>query len=232
MLRPGQSGRYHSLNSSSIRQAAAEFTGTAILVASIVGSGIMGERLAAGNAAIALLANSLATAGVLLALILTFSRVSGAHFNPLVTLTAASQNELSPSRALANATAQILGGLAGVVVANLMFDLPAFFASQHIRTGFAQLLAEGVATFGLITVVRLSQSPMAIAGYIAGAYWFTSSTSFANPAVTLARTLTDSFSGIRPADAPAFLAAQVAGCTVAALFCKWLTSEGKKNHAE
>lgn len=231
MLRSGKPGGYHSLNSSSPRQVAAEFTGTAILVASIVGSGIMGERLAAGNAAIALLANSLATGGVLLALILTFSRVSGAHFNPLVTLTAALQHELQARRAFAHVIAQILGGLAGVAVANLMFDLPAFLASQHIRTGFAQLLAEGVATFGLIAVVRLSHSAFAIAAYIVGAYWFTSSTSFANPAVTLARTLTDSFSGIRPADAPAFLAAQVAGCAAAAFFCQWLTS-GASNHAE
>lgn len=213
------------------RQDAAEFAGTAILVASIVGSGIMGERLANGNAAVALLANSLATGGVLMALILTFASLSGAHFNPLVTLVSATEKELPPRRALRRAGAQILGGLVGVGAANVMFDLPMFFASQHARSGFPQLLAECVATFGLITVVRLSSSPFAVAGYIVGAYWFTSSTSFANPAVTLARTLTDTFSGIRPIDAPGFMAAQAVGCVLATIFCRWLTSEERKVHA-
>ena len=191
----------------------------------------MGERLANGNVAIALLANSLATGAVLLALILTFASVSGAHFNPLVTIVSATQRELPRRRLLPFCAAQILGGLAGAGVANLMFDLPAFFVSHHARSGFPNLLAESVATFGLITVVRLASSPFAVAGYIVGAYWFTSSTSFANPAVTLARTLTDTFSGIRPMDAPGFIAAQAIGCCLAGLFCRWLTSAGGKVHA-
>lgn len=219
------------MSSSHLKQLSAEFTGTAILVASIVGSGIMGERLAGGNAAVALLANSLATGAVLMALILTFSPVSGAHFNPLVTLSASIQRELSPRDAMTRAGAQILGGLAGVAVANMMFDLPVFFASRHMRSGLSQLLAEAVATFGLIAIVRMSSSPVAIAGYIVGAYWFTSSTSFANPAVTLARTVTDTFSGIRPVDAPGFLVAQTAGCAAATLFCRWLNPGEKKAHA-
>jgi glycerol uptake facilitator-like aquaporin len=218
------------VSSSLQKQLGAEFTGTAILVGAVVGSGIMGERLAAGNAAVALLANSVATGAVLLALILTFSPISGAHFNPLVTLTASLQRELTTSGALARAGSQILGGLAGVAVANTMFDLPMFFASQHVRSGFSQLLAEAIATFGLIAVARLSSSALAIAGYIVGAYWFTSSTSFANPAVTIARTVTDTFSGIRPQDAPGFLVAQTAGCAAAALFCRWLTLGEKKAH--
>jgi glycerol uptake facilitator-like aquaporin len=201
------------LKYSPLRQYAAEFTGTAILVAAVVGSGIMGERLAEGNAAVALLANSIATGAVLFALIVTFAPISGAHFNPLVSL------EFS------RAIAQVLGGLTGVAVANLMFDLPAFSISQHARQGPSQLLAEVVATFGLLTVIRLSASAAAIATYIAGAYWFTSSTSFANPAVTLARGLTNTFSGIRPADIPAFLVAQAAGAAAAILFCNWITDQ-------
>ena len=216
---------------SATREAVAEFVGTAILVASIVGSGIMGERLANGNVAVALLANSLATGAVLLALILTFASVSGAHFNPLVTIVSATQRELTPRRLLPRCMAQILGGLTGAGIANLMFDLPAFFVSHHARTGLPNLLAESVATFGLITVVRLASSPFAVAGYIVGAYWFTSSTSFANPAVTLARTLTDTFSGIRPMDAPGFIVAQTIGCCLAGLFCRWLTAEERKAHA-
>jgi glycerol uptake facilitator-like aquaporin len=208
------------LKYSPLRQYAAEFIGTAILVAAVVGSGIMGERLADGNAAVALLANSIATGAVLFALILTFAPVSGAHFNPLVSL------EFS------RAIAQVLGGLAGVAVANLMFDLPAFSISQHARQGPAQLLAEVVATFGLLTVIRLSATAAAIAAYIAGAYWFTSSTSFANPAVTLARGLTDTFSGIRPADIPAFLVAQAAGAAAAILFCNWIVSGKGETHVD
>ena len=199
---------------------AAEFAGTAILVAAIVGSGIMGERLANGNAAIALMANSLATGAVLMALILTFASVSGAHFNPVITL-AASRTK----RSLPSVTSQFAGGILGVAAANAMFGLPVFFASQHIRAGLAQLLSEAIATFGLVTIVRVSASPFAIAGYIVGAYWFTSSTSFANPAVTVARALTDTFSGIRPVDLPGFLVAQAAGGLSAALFSNWLTSK-------
>jgi glycerol uptake facilitator-like aquaporin len=216
---------------STARSAAAEFAGTAILVAAIVGSGIMGERLSNGNVAVALLANSLATGAVLLALILTFASVSGAHFNPLVTIVSATHRELPRRRLLPFCAAQILGGLMGAAVANLMFNLQAFSVSQHARADFSNLLAESIATFGLITVVRLSSSPFAVASYIAGAYWFTSSTSFANPAVTLARTLTDTFSGIRPVDAPGFVAAQAIGCGLAGLFCRWLTAEGRREHA-
>jgi glycerol uptake facilitator-like aquaporin len=201
-----------------LQQHAAEFAGTAMLVAAVVGSGIMGERLADGNAAVALLANSIATGAALFALIQTFAPISGAHFNPLVSLT------------FSRAIAQVLGGLAGVAVANLMFDLPAFSISQHPRQGSSQLLAEVIATFGLLTVIRLSSSAAAIAAYITGAYWFTSSTSFANPAVTIARGLTNTFSGIRPADIPAFLVAQAAGAAAAILFCNWMLSEkGKTN---
>ena len=208
------------MNDSDRKQVAAEFVGTAILVAAIVGSGIMGERLAGGNIAITLMANSLATGAVLLALILTFVSVSGAHFNPLITLAATRTR-----KALSGVTAQFAGGVLGVAAANIMFGLPAFFASQHIRAGLPQLLSEAIATFGLVMIVRVSASPFAIAGYIVGAYWFTSSTSFANPAVTVARALTDTFSGIRPADLPGFLAAQAAGGLSAALFSNWLTSK-------
>jgi len=165
---------------------------------------------------------------VLLALILTFATVSGAHFNPLVTL-ATGRNQLRGSRALGYILAQFADGIAGVAVANLMFDLPIFFMSQHSRAGFSQLLAEVVATFGLVTIVRMSASPFAVAAYIVGAYWFTSSTSFANPAVTLARTLTDTFSGIRPADAPGFLAAQTTGGLAAMFFARWLTLKTRED---
>lgn len=205
---------------SSLRQYAAEFTGTAILVAAVVGSGIMGERLSAGNTAVALLANSIATGAVLFTLIRTFASISGAHFNPLVSLS------------FSRGVAQVLGGLAGVAVANLMFDLPPFSISQQSRQGLSQLLAEVVATFGLLTVIRLSASAAAIAAYIAGAYWFTSSTSFANPAVTIARGFTDTFSGIRPADIPAFLVAQSIGAAAAILFCNWMVSEKGKTNAD
>jgi glycerol uptake facilitator-like aquaporin len=208
------------LKYSPLQQHAAEFTGTAMLVAAVVGSGIMGERLADGNAAIALLANSIATGAALFALIQTFAPISGAHFNPFVSL------------AFSRAVAQVLGGLAGVAVANLMFELPAFSISQHPRQGSAQLLAEVIATFGLLTVIRLSPSAAAIAAYITAAYWFTSSTSFANPAVTIARGLTNTFSGIRPADIPAFLVAQAAGAAAAILFCNWMVSDEGKNNVD
>ena len=202
-----------------MKQNAAEFAGTAMLVAAVVGSGIMGERLADGNAALALLANSIATGAVLYALILAFAPISGAQFNPLVSI--------SEGAGISRVAAQVTGGLAGVAVANLMFSLPAFSPSQHVRAGFPQLLAEVVATFGLLTVIKLTSSAAAVAAYITGAYWFTASTSFANPAVTIARTLTNTFSGIRPADVPAFLIAQALGAAAALLFCNWMTS-GKR----
>ena len=205
-----------------IRKAAAEGVGTALLLAAVVGSGIMGERLAGGNAAIALLANSLATGGALLALISAFGPVSGAHFNPIVTLSAGTWRE-----APAYIATQVVGALAGVGAANLMFGEPVFAASLKVRSGAGLLLGEVVATFGLVAVVRGSPraaAPLAVAGYITAAYWFTSSTSFANPAVTLARSLTDTFTGIRAADVPGFIAAQALGATLAFGLFRWLGS--------
>lgn len=210
---------------------AAEFLGTAFLVAAVVGSGIMAERLSGGNAAIALLANTIATGAALVALILALVGISGAHFNPVVTLSDASQRGLPWREVPPYVLAQILGGLAGTACAHLMFALPVFSASHHARSGMAQLFGEFVATFGLIWVIfacsRMQSSAIAFAvgAYITAAYWFTSSTSFANPAVTLARALTDSFSGIRPADVPGFVAAQMAGAAVATVLCRWLLTD-------
>ena len=208
-----------------VRKAAVEGVGTALLLAAVVGSGIMAERLAGGNAAVALLANSLATGGALLALISAFGPLSGAHFNPLVTLALAGRGTFKRREASAYATAQAIGAIVGTVAANLMFDHGAIEFSTRDRSGAGQLLGELVATFGLLSIVlacgpRLAAA--AVAGYIAAAYWFTSSTSFANPAVTLARSLTDSFAGIRPADAPLFIAAQVAGALLSFAFIRWV----------
>jgi glycerol uptake facilitator-like aquaporin len=201
----------------------AEFLGTAFLLAAIVGSGIMGERLAAGNAAVALLANSVATGAMLVVLIVTLGPVSGAHFNPLVTFANCFQGGLSARHALSYLLAQVAGALAGVASANYMFGLSAFQFSQHTRAGMPQLFSEFVATFGLLLVILVCAKfvpqniAFTVAAYITAAYWFTSSTSFANPAVTLARSLTDTFAGIRPVDVPGFIAAQVLGgaCGVA-----------------
>jgi len=208
-----------------IRKALSEVVGTAFLLATVVGSGIMGERLAGGNVAIALLANTLATGAGLVALILTFGPISGAHFNPVVTIADAWQGGRPWSDVPAYVSAQLLGALLGVAIAHGMFAEPVFVASQHVRSGNAQLLSEFVATFGLLSVIwgvsRKSAefTPFAVGAYITAAYWFTSSTSFANPAVTLARSLTNTFSGIRPVDAPAFIGAQIAGAWAAtALF--------------
>ncbi len=193
-----------------------------LLLAAVVGSGIMGERLAGGNAALALLANTLATGAALLVLIQVFGPVSGAHFNPLVTLTSPTARKEVPAYVLAQAA----GALAGVALANLMFDLPVFSASRHVRSGPSQWLSEAVATFGLLLVVRspAPHKPVVVAAYIMAAYWFTASTSFANPAVTLARSLTDTFSGIRPADVPAFIGAQSLGAAAAVLLSRRLFS--------
>lgn len=205
------------------QRVVAESLGTAVLLATVVGSGIMAEQLAGGNMAIALLANSLATAGVLIALITTFGSVSGAHFNPVVTLAEAWGGTIRWGEVPVYIFAQLAGAFAGVAVANLMFQYPAFFPSHHERSGMAQLLGEFVATFGLLTVIfgtvrnRPEKIPTVVGMYILAAYWFTSSTSFANPAVTLARMVTDTFAGIRPADAPGFIAAQLLGGTVAVL---------------
>ncbi|HEX5705654.1 MAG TPA: MIP/aquaporin family protein [Pyrinomonadaceae bacterium] len=211
------------------RRAAAEAVGTAFLVAVVVGSGIMGERLANGNAALALLANALATGAGLVCLILTFGPVSGAHLNPVVTLADAWQGGLTRRAASAYVAAQVSGAFVGTAAAHLMFEEKLFTASGHARAGGAQVFSEFVATWGLLAVVwgcaRVQRAPVAafaVGAYITAAYWFTASTSFANPAVTLARTVTDTFSGIRPADAPAFIAAQLAGGAAATLFFRWL----------
>ena len=211
------------------RRATAEAVGTAMLVAAVVGSGIMGERLAGGNVALALLANTVATGAALVALILTFGHISGAHFNPAVTLASASQRGLRWRDAGGYLAAQFAGALAGVCAAHLMFGEPLLAASRHAREGAAQLFSEFVATFGLLSVVwgcarlqRTEAAPFAVAAYITAAYWFTSSTSFANPAVTVARSLTDTFSGIRPGDVPGFVAAQFIGAAAATLLFRWL----------
>jgi len=210
------------------RKAAAEAVGTAFLLAVVVGSGIMGERLSGGNVAIALLANTLATGAGLVALILTFGPISGAHFNPVVTLADASQVGLPWREVPAYVAAQITGAFAGVAAAHLMFGEPIFFASRHLRAGSAQLFSEFVATFGLLAVIwgcsrrRSEAVPFAVGAYITAAYWFTSSTSFANPAVTLARAASDTFAGIRPQDAPGFIAAQLVGAAAATTLFRWL----------
>lgn len=211
------------------RRVTAEAIGTAFLLIAVVGSGITGERLAAGNAAIALLANTLATAAALVALILTFGPISGAHFNPAVTLSDASQGGLAWREVVPYILAQVIGALAGVAIAHLMFGLPVFFASRHARGGLPQIFSEFVATFGLLAVIwgcvrfRSQVVPFAVAAYIAAAYWCTASTSFANPAVTLARSLSDTFSGIRPLDAPGFILAQLVGSMAATLLFRWLS---------
>jgi glycerol uptake facilitator-like aquaporin len=211
------------------RRLVAEAVGTAFLLAAVVGSGIMGERLAGGNVAVALLANTLSTGAALVALILTFGSISGAHFNPAVTLAEASQGGLAWGDVPSYVVVQVAGAFGGVAAAHVMFETPLFIASRHARAGPAQVFSEFVATFGLLAVIwgcarlRSSAVPFAVAAYITAAYWFTASTSFANPAVTLARSATDTFAGIRPADAPAFIVAQLLGAgSATALFC-WLT---------
>ena len=210
------------------RSLTAEAVGTAFLLAAVVGSGIMGERLSGGNVAIALLANTIATGAALVALILTFGPISGAHFNPAVTLADATQGGIKWKYVPAYICAQVAGAFAGVAIANIMFGLPVFHASRHARAGGAQLLSEFVATFGLLAVIwgcarrRSAAVPFAVAAYITAAYWFTASTSFANPAVTLARSASDTFAGIRPADAPGFIIAQVAGAAAATILFRWL----------
>jgi glycerol uptake facilitator-like aquaporin len=211
-----------------VRRIVAEALGTAFLLAAIVGSGIMGERLAGGNVAIALLANTIATGAALVALILTFGPISGAHLNPAVTLADASQGGLAWRDVPAYVAAQTIGAFAGVSAAHLMFGQPLFFASHHVRAGSPQLLSEFIATFGLLSVIwgcarsRSSAVPFAVGAYITAGYWFTSSTSFANPAVTLARAASDTFSGIRPADVPGFILAQLCGAMAATLLFRWL----------
>jgi glycerol uptake facilitator-like aquaporin len=210
------------------RRLVAEGLGTALLLAVVVGSGIMAERLAGGNAAIALLANAIATGAGLVALILMFGTISGAHFNPVVTLSEAWQKNIPAADVLPYVTVQIVGAFAGVAAAHAMFGEPLYFASEHVRTGAAQWWSECVATFGLIGVIigcsrsRPAMTPFAVAAYITAAYWFTASTSFANPAVTLARAASDTFAGIRPVDTPGFILAQLAGAAAATLLFTWL----------
>ena len=206
----------------------AEFVGTAFLLMAVVGSGIMGERLSGGNVAIALLANTLATGAALVALILTFGPISGAHLNPAVTLADATQRGIPWTEVPGYVVAQIFGAYIGVACSHMMFGLALFSPSRHPRSGASQIFSEFIATFGLMSVIwgcsrlRSSVVPFAVGAYITAAYWFTASTSFANPAVTMARTATDTFSGIRPIDAPGFIAAQLLGAGTATLVFAWL----------
>jgi glycerol uptake facilitator-like aquaporin len=210
------------------KRVVAETLGTFFLLAAVVGSGIMAERLANGNTALALLANTAATGAALIALIISFAPLSGAHFNPVVTLSFALRHDLPWREVPFYLLAQLAGGIGGVIGANLMFGLPAVFLSNHPRTGLAQLFSEFIATLGLLSVIlaasrsTIAVVAVAVGAYISAAYWFTASTSFANPAVTVARSLSDTFAGIRPVDAPGFILAQLAGGIAATLLFRWL----------
>ncbi len=218
-----------------IKRSVCEAFGTGLLVAAVIGSGIMAERLAGSNVALALLANALATGAVLVALILTFAPISGAHLNPAVSFSLAVGGRMPWREASIYAVAQVAGGLVGTIVAHLMFGCEWYSLSRHQRSGFAQLFSECVAAFGLLCViwgcmkVRSALAiPVAVASYIVAAYWFTASTSFANPAVTLARSITDTFTGIRPADVPGFVVAQMTGAWLATLLFTWLGEDRSK----
>lgn len=219
------------------RALIAECVGTALLLATVVGSGIMAEQLAGGNVALALLANAIATGAVLVALIATFGPASGAHFNPLVTLVEFALRRCDARRVLLFLLAQVGGALAGVLVAHFMFELPLLQSSAHMRTGWHQWGSEVVASFGLLTVIlnvaktRPEFVGTAVGCYITGAYWFSASTSFANPAVTIARSLTDTFSGIRPLDAPGFIVSQLIGAALALALFKWTQKSETAPHA-
>ena len=210
------------------RRLTAEFFGTLLLVATVVGSGIMAERLANGNVGLALLANTIATGATLVALILTFGPISGAHFNPVVSVADALEGGLPLSETLVYVLAQIAGGIGGTLLAHIMFSLPYVSLSRHVRSGPSQFVSEVAATFGLLCVIwgcsrsRSNVVPFAVGSYITAAYWFTASTSFANPAVTIARGLSDTFAGIRPIDVPLFIAAQFGGGIAATLLFRWL----------
>jgi glycerol uptake facilitator-like aquaporin len=216
------------------KRVVAEAVGTFFLLAAVVGSGIMAERLANGNAALALLANTAATGAALVALIISFAPVSGAHFNPVVTLSFALRRDLPGQEVPFYLLAQVAGGIGGVIAANLMFGLPPVFLSNHPRTGMAQLFSEYIATLGLVSVILAASRStvvvvaIAVGAYISAAYWFTASTSFANPAVTLARSLSDTFAGIRPVDVPGFVFAQLAGGITATVLLRWLMPEREK----
>jgi glycerol uptake facilitator-like aquaporin len=209
------------------RRLAAEALGTALLVATVVGSGIMAESLTR-DAALALLGNTLPTGAILVVLITILGPVSGAHFNPAVTLIFALKRDLPPREALFYISAQVMGGIAGTLMAHAMFALPLWETSLKVRTGGAQWLAEGVAAFGLVATIlagirfERASVPWLVGLYITAAYWFTSSTSFANPAVAIARSMTNTFSGIRPADLPGFIAAEFCGAIAALLLTSWL----------
>ncbi len=217
------------------KRLAAEALGTLLLVATVVGPGIMAERLAGGNDAIALLGNTIPTGAILVVIILIFGPVSGAHFNPAVTLAFLLRGELDLKTTLAYWPAQILGGILGTMIAHHMFELPILEASTHLRNGISQWSAEIVATFGLVITIfgcirhRPEAVPYAVGLFISAGYWFTASTSFANPAVTIARTMTDTFSGITPADAPFFIIAQLFGAALAAYFALWMFSAADEN---
>jgi glycerol uptake facilitator-like aquaporin len=210
------------------RRVIAEFIGTAFLVAAVIGSGVMGDRLANGNVALALLANTIATGAALVALIFAFGGISGAHFNPVVSLMDAFERGLPWKETPHYVMGQVLGGITGAVVAHLMFGLPLVSFSRHARGGPAQVFSEFVATFGLVSIIwgcsrlRSNAVPFAVGAYITAAYWFTASTSFANPAVTIARCLSDTFAGIRPMDVPLFVVAQFLGGITATLLFRWL----------
>ncbi len=216
------------------RKLFSEWLGTFFLVAVVIGSGIMAERLAGGNVAIALLGNTIATGAILVVIILVFGPISGAHFNPAVTLAFAIRGEIDKKSATYYAFVQILGGICGAIVAHIMFELPLIQASEHARTGVSQWVAEFVATFGLLATIlgclkaKPEAIPYAVGLFITAGYWFTSSTSFANPAVTIARTMTNTFSGIAPGDAPAFILSQLFAASVAVLVFGWLLEEKQK----
>ena len=220
------------------RRLIAEFVGTALLLACVVGSGIMGVALSGGNDGVALLANAAATAGALYMLITVFGPISGAHFNPAVTLVMRLRGELRTDEAIAYIAAQVAAAIAGALLAHAMFDLPLLQPGTHVRTGAAQWLSEGVATFGLLLTIllgvryRANAIPALVASYIFAAYWFTASTSFANPAVTLARSLTQTFAGIRPADVLGFVASQLAAALLALAFATWLLRDSKTAESE
>ncbi|HCP00894.1 MAG: aquaporin family protein [Alphaproteobacteria bacterium] len=217
------------------RRLAAEFIGTTFLLATVIGSGIMGEALSGGNIALALLGNTVATGAILIVLILVFGPISGAHFNPAVTLTFLLRREITPFHSILYVAVQIIAGLFGALVAHVMFGEPAFSASMNARTGFGQWTGEFVATFGLIAAIlgcirfRPEAVPYAVGLFITAGYWFTSSTSFANPAVTIARSVTDSFSGIRPDDAPVFIIVQLGAAILATAVFGWFAGGEKEN---
>ncbi|MEX0503077.1 aquaporin [Alphaproteobacteria bacterium LSUCC0719] len=222
------------MNAPSIsRQLVAEGIGTMLLLATVIGSGIMAERLADGNLAVALLGNTIPTGSILYVLITIFGPVSGAHFNPAVTLAFAIRRQITGTRALMYVVMQIAGGLCGAMLAHLMFEMPVLQLSQNMRTGGAQWLSEFIATLGLLTVIfgglrwRPDAIPALVGLYITAAYWFTASTSFANPAVTIARSFTDSFSGIFPAHAPGFILAQLAAAIIAPVVIGWMFADSE-----